>query len=142
MILTRAQLADSSRFRFWLEDSIRFSDIDLLGHANNNAIAVYFEEARVALFHTLDPQWFKGERVIVLAHSEFDYFAELHYPASIRTGTQLVKVGNSSFTLASGLFRGTELVAACEVICVQIDRKTRRSTPLSAELRAALLAYG
>ena len=32
------------------KDYVRFSDLDPLGHTNNNAIGEYFENARAALF--------------------------------------------------------------------------------------------
>ncbi len=142
MLLSRAELADPAPYRHWLEDEIRFSDIDLLGHANNNAIAVYFEEARINMFRFIaPPEWWRHEAVIVLAHSEFDYFQELHYPATIRTGTRVVRVGTSSFTLCSGLFRESQLVAACEAVCVQIDQKSRKPRPMTEAQIAAMQPY-
>ena len=40
-------------YRAWVQIPIRFSDQDLLGHVNNNAIGVYFEHARCV--HLLPP---------------------------------------------------------------------------------------
>ena len=41
---------DPSFYRHWIEDRVRFADLDPLGHCNNAAIGGFFESSRVALF--------------------------------------------------------------------------------------------
>ena len=49
---TETSTAITSRefYPYWIDESVRFADLDPLGHVNNAAISTYFESARVALF--------------------------------------------------------------------------------------------
>jgi len=74
-------LTDPARYNYWIEDHVRFSDLDPLGHVNNLSVGQYFENARVALFSQLFPKWPLCEQLFVLAHIDIDFLRELHYPA-------------------------------------------------------------
>jgi acyl-CoA thioester hydrolase len=134
-------LTDPAGYRFWVEERIRFSDLDVLGHVNNNAFGVLFEQGRVGLveaceaFHP-DLPW-----TMVLARSVIDYLAEIRYPATVRVGVRLLRLGNTSFTLGAGIFTGDTCSATQEGVCVVVDQKTHRPMPIPERLRASLAAY-
>src|SRR5580704_1337586 len=71
---------DPRRYKFWTEDHVRFSDLDPLGHVNNNAIGQYFENARAALFLKVMPDWPRQDNLFILAHIAIDFRRELHLP--------------------------------------------------------------
>ena len=48
---------DPASYRFWIEDHVRFADLDPLGHCNNAAISTFFESSRVALFAAAGHRW-------------------------------------------------------------------------------------
>lgn len=122
-------------FKFWNDDHVRFSDLDALGHVNNLSIGQYFENARVALFTALMPNWPQRAQLFVLANLTIDYVRELHYPAKVQVGTRLIKFGRSSMYGAAAVFRGDDMIAACTTVSVFIDEKTRQPTEIPAALR-------
>lgn len=128
-------------YRFWIAEHVRFADLDALGHVNNNAIGVYFEQLRVSLVHECGG--FRGESpwTVVLARSVIDYKAELRFPADIRVGARVAKVGNTSVILGAAIFEGDRCIAVQEAVCVIVDKDSHRPTPVPADLRDALARY-
>ena len=128
-------------YRFWIAEHVRFADLDALGHVNNNAIGVYFEQLRVSLVH--DGCGFRGDSpwTVVLARSVIDYKAELLFPADIRVGARVVRVGNTSVVLGAAIFEGDRCIAVHEAVCVIVDKNTHRPFPVPADLRDALARY-
>ena len=47
---TSTAITSREFYPYWIDESVRFADLDPLGHVNNAAISTYFESARVALF--------------------------------------------------------------------------------------------
>lgn len=125
-------------YRFWWEERVRFNDLDALGHVNNNAIGVYFEQARIALL--MEAGGFRdGDAwTVVLARSLIEFKAELLYPNSVRIGVRGLRLGTSSMTIGVGIFLGDRCIATQEAVCVIVDKATHRPTPLPEPLRAAL----
>lgn len=139
---TSPPLTDPATYRYWIEERVRFADLDALGHVNNNAIGVYFESARVALMEACggfrpDSPW-----TVVLARSVVDFRAELRYPAVARVGIRVLRVGNTSVVLGAGIFHDDTCIATQEGICVIVDAITHRPTPVPPALREALVPYG
>lgn len=128
------------RYRHWIKDHVRFSDLDPLGHVNNNAIGTYFENARAALFAIVTPSWPFRNQIFVLARSAVDFRRELHYPASLSIGSYVMRLGRTSMTLANALFHDDtdEGLAFCESVSVLIDKETRKPVELPADLRLEL----
>ena len=134
-------LTSPDQYRFWTEERVRFADLDALGHVNNNAIGVYFEQARVLLVH--DCGGFQDETpwTVVLARSVIEYKAELLYPATVRVGVRVQKVGNTSVTLGVAIFQGDRVIATQEAVCVIVDKAAHRPTRVPDELRAVLARF-
>ena len=131
-------LTDPAAYRFWIEERVRFADLDALGHVNNNAIGVYFESVRVALMETCGGFRPETPWSVVLARSVVEYKTELLYPATARVGARVLRLGNSSLVLGAAIFNGDTCVATQEGVCVVVDAATHRPTPLPPALRAAL----
>jgi acyl-CoA thioester hydrolase len=128
-------------YKHWIEDHVRFSDLDPLGHVNNNAVGQYFENARADLFMEVTPLWPHREEVFVLARTAIDFHHELHMPARLRIGTGVLKMGRTSLTLANVLFHEKTGIAYCESVSVLISRETRKPLEMPTDLRKALDAY-
>ncbi|HYE51998.1 MAG TPA: thioesterase family protein [Azospirillaceae bacterium] len=129
---------DPAIYRHWEAEHVRFSDLDPLGHANNNAIGVYMETGRLGFHRAVGAHRHVPGRVFVLARTVVDYRAEVLYPGDLRVGVRLVRVGRTSWTLGTGLFVGDRCAATGEAVIVLIDRETRRPSPLPDALRQAL----
>ena len=132
---------NQSHFTHWIDDHVRFSDLDPLGHVNNNSIGQYFENARAALYIQFTPKWPYGEFLFVLAHTSIDFRRELHYPARLRVGSGVKKVGRTSMTVINSLFRGDEGMASSESVSVLISTKTRQPTEIPDDLRSKIMTY-
>jgi acyl-CoA thioester hydrolase len=136
-----AERFTQSRYKHWTHDHVRFSDLDPLGHVNNNAIGQYFENARAALFMEVTPKWPRRDHLFVLARIAMDFRRELHMPAELRIGTAALKLGRTSLILGSALFRGEDGIAYGETVSVYIDNKTRKPIEIPQELRDILQGY-
>ena len=127
-----------ARYRHWQEDQVRFSDLDPLGHVNNNAIGTYFENARASLFAIVTPNWPWRDCIFVLAHSAIDFRQELHLPAKLQIGSCITGLGRTSMKLANAVFHEDRGIAYCENVSVLINQTTRQPVELDAELRTRL----
>ena len=131
----RAQLRMLDTYPHRVTSTVRFSDTDRLGHVNNTVLPQFVEVGRVSLIETLQP----GSDAIqywVVARLEVDYLRELHFPASVITGTRTVAVGNTSWTVVTGLFVGDTCIATARTILVYA--KDGRSMPPPADFSAVL----
>jgi len=136
------QRFDPTRYKHWAEDHVRFSDLDALGHTNNNAIGEYFENARAVLFMEVTPSWPHRDQLFVLARVAIDYRHELHMPAHVRIGTRVLGFGRTSMRMASALFHEKIGIAYAETVSVLIEEKSRKPVEIPAELRKVLTKYG
>ncbi|MDB5558834.1 MAG: fcbC [Enterovirga sp.] len=116
----------------WVEDVLRYADLDINRHVNNSVFSVLCESGRVNLFRTRFGEDETGDGYFVVAKLVIEFKAELHYPGRVRTGTWVRHVGRSSIGLAQVLEGdGGLLAATSEAVCVFMSRATRRPAPLS-----------
>ena len=139
--MDETKIFNTERYPLWTNDHVRFCDLDALGHVNNNAMGMYFENARAKLLSLITPGWPWGETLFVLVHTCITFRSELHMPARLRIGTCVTKVGNTSMHVANALFHGETPVAYSESTSVLIDGKTRAPVRLSEALRAIIEPY-
>jgi acyl-CoA thioester hydrolase len=119
---------------------LRFGDLDPLRHLNNVAVAQLYEEARVRFLdesgvrERLEPkQWF------VIAELTVQYLAEGFYPDPVVTGTGVLRVGGSSFTLAHALFQNGRCIGTSEGVLVLVNREEGGARRLPDAARRVLL---
>lgn len=127
-----------ARYRHWVEERLRFADLDRLGHVNNVAYAVFCENARVDLMRELGYRPGEGDTEWVLARITIDFKAPVHYPGTVSVGTRPLRNGRSSATFGQGLFAGEACVATALSVAVHVDGPTGRSRPIPDEVRAVL----
>ncbi len=83
---------------------IRFSDMDMMGHANNGVQLSYLDLARVHYFNELfgtDVDW--NEAILIVAHLEIDYLAPIMLNDSIEVHTKIIKIGNKSVQMLQNI---------------------------------------
>ncbi|MES2884059.1 MAG: thioesterase family protein [Pseudomonadota bacterium] len=128
-------------YKYWTDERVRFNDLDVLGHVNNIAYAVYVENAR-ASFLGETGLWVMGARIAnVIVRTEMDYLREVQFLAQLRVGVKVLAVGKSSYTLGIGIFKGEDCVLVARNIIVRFDSHTRGSVPLDDAARALLRPY-
>ncbi|MGS2647013.1 thioesterase family protein [Streptosporangium sp. LJ11] len=103
--------------------SVRFADIDSLGHVNNVRFLDYLEDARLALFH-VDPhregnEPFKG---LVIARHEVDYLRPLTFrPDPVRVESWVTEIRPVRFTLAYEIRDDEEIFVKARSVLVAYD---------------------
>lgn len=136
--------ADPASYSFWTEEILRFADLDMVGHVNNNAIGVFIENGRVHMFHdggeSLDKTAEEGRHTWVVRRLEIDFLAEIRFPAKIKVGTRVAKVGTTSCTVYQGVFVDGGCRVTAMTIGVCFDPQTRKSTPIPDAVRARMLS--
>ena len=125
-------------FRHWTPVTLRFSDQDSMGHINNVSYGAFVEAGRNAFVtQYLKPDTHPGID-FVLARVTIDFRAEMHYPGTIDVGTCIKRIGNSSITIGTGIFKDGVLHATAESTNVFIDLGTRKSCPVPGDIRSEL----
>jgi acyl-CoA thioester hydrolase len=118
--------------------SVRYSDLDPNGHVNNVALAAMHEGARAQLTDIVFPGAHSPEgrhARIVNSQNVVHFLAEAHWPGTLDSGIGVAKIGRTSFTLSSALFRDGQCVSVCDAVMVAILDKP---VPLTADARMRL----
>jgi len=131
-------------FKVSLPLQVRFSDIDALGHINNNVYFSYFDLGKVDYFQRVQSKsidWLEG--VIVLAHLEIDYFSPIYYKEPIVVESKIIKIGNKSGTFLQQIrnISTNEVKCRCQSVFVTYNPNTQSSMPIPDTWREAISEY-
>ena len=139
-VQSELDLTNRSLYRSWVSHTIRYNDLDPLGHVNNAVYSTFLEAGRTAFLQPMFDEYGEGKLDVVIARVILDYRRELTYPGEVDIGTAIKRIGNSSVVFVNGVFKnGTdECSASGEAYLVFFDLVTRKSTPPPPEIRAAL----
>lgn len=132
---------ESAVYAYWEIVPTRWKDNDLYGHINN---AVHY-----SLMDTVINSWLireggldirGGEAIGLCVQSRCEFKASAAFPEPIRVGLRVGHLGRSSVVYEVGLYRddGETLLAEGTFTHVFVDRDTRRPTPITGRIRAAL----
>jgi acyl-CoA thioester hydrolase len=127
-------------YHFWTTEHVRFADLDMMGHVNNKAYTTYYESARVDFMMACGLSE-NGRAGMALVRLELDYRKEILFPAILRLGVRLCKLGNSSLTLGCAIFVGDACASTSLAINVRFDPRARASKPFTPAERQALESY-
>ena len=134
------RLQDRSIYPHWCTDTVRFSDQDGAGHVNNVAICAYLETARLTFIRDVGMMARAGDGVRgISAGMTVSFLAESHWPGQVELGTGVLRLGSSSLTVASGVFKDGTCIAAAEMTVVRLQGATPH--PLDDGLRTKLEKY-
>ncbi len=117
--------------------SVRYNDLDPLGHVNNAAMAVFLEQARCELITPL-LKAASRDLDMVLASTTMEYLKELHYPGTVEIGTIATRIGNKSFALAHGVFQDKTCAGTASLVLVCFDLAARKSVEPPAAVHGLL----
>jgi len=122
------------------ETSIRWSDMDALGHVNNSIYFRYFEMARMQWWDSLGDGALGTEAIaMVVADGHCEYIVPLKYPATVTIAMSGGAAGRTSFNSYYSVTQdnGT-LCARGAARIVWFDNNKDASTPLPAAVIALL----
>jgi len=128
-------------YRFWVEDRVRFADLDALGHCNSAVYSSYFESVRVALLDLVGHPAYGHRTGFAIVRQAIEYRRELALGARLRIGTRITKLGRTSVGFANAIFEGEHCAATADIVGVVMSMATRRPVQLPADLRERLAAY-
>ena len=136
-------LSNRADFPFWWPVTVRWGDMDAMGHVNNMMYLQYLESARVGFFEAIG--W--GGRIVngrkqgpVVVSQTFNYRRQVVYPHELEVGVCCPEIRNRSFILAYGVFRkGTDILVGDGItVTVWLDYGTGKAVEIPTSLRQAL----
>ncbi len=136
---------DRASYRCWSREILRYSDLDPVGHVNNNAYGQFIENARTILFSRIDARLrTAGETVPrfdwVVRRIEYDYLREVRFPGEVEVGLAVTCIGNSSMIMRHGVFTGDGCAATSSGVSVCFDLDKRSAMPIPENVRKVIWA--
>jgi acyl-CoA thioester hydrolase len=133
------------QFKHWTMITVRWGDMDAIGHVNNATYFTYSESARISYFNALK-MWDCREhdrQGPALVSATLNFRQQVHYPAELDIGTRVSDIRSRSFTLVHEMYRrGTEeLVADGSSVVAWVDYELNRAIPIPDDLRAAFRRF-
>ncbi len=125
--------------------TVRWGDMDSMGHVNNAKYFTYCESARMSYFAAVRMQEHRESESHgpALAAATLNFRRQVRYPAELEVATRVSEIGRSSFKMEYEIFhRGTdERVADGTGVIVWTDYAGGRSTPLPESLKAEIRRF-
>ena len=120
---------DPASYPFNHRTETRFADMDVLGHINNVSMAGLFEHGRGMFNHAIEVQRrAPGQRWLIVSVN-LNYIAEAHFPEPVDVASGILRVGSSSWDIASAAFQGGECKATCITTIVLTDKNGPTAIP-------------
>lgn len=118
---------------------VRFTDLDVLGHVNNNIYLSYFEMARVHYFRELlGVEWDWKHYTVVLAKNQVEYIRPVLLSHEPEVYMAVEHIGTKSFTLSYELKVSGTVFAKGASVLVAFDGLKNESMEIHAQMRQAL----
>tara|TARA_R110001592_G_scaffold145060_1_gene368532 strand:- start:977 stop:1408 length:432 start_codon:yes stop_codon:yes gene_type:complete len=137
----------NDNFRFSIPVSMRWNDLDALGHVNNIYYFEYFQIARGQYMPVASPQWDWYKNMFVIAHLECDYIKEItlkniDMSVKVRTSSISNKSFEMEYLIISIAKDGTEIIhAKGKSTNVMVDINAKKSMNIPDWLRKDIIAY-
>ena len=123
-------------FDFVHQETVRFRDVDAMGHVNNAVFLTYIEEARIAYLLRFGAEVTQ----MILARAEIDFRAPLRDGDELEIGVRPAGVGTKSFELEYEVRSADALAAEAKTVIVSFDYESGRSVEVPQAWREALAA--
>ena len=122
--------------------TVRWGDMDAIGHVNNTNYFRYMEQARIEWVYAQiqDGKPYAGGHWPVIVNASCDFLVPLVYPADIVVTMYLGSPGRTSAGSFYEIHSGGTKVATGAAKLVWIDVATGRPVPMPEELAASLRA--
>ncbi|GAB5537618.1 MAG: thioesterase family protein [Rubricoccaceae bacterium] len=122
--------------------SVRWSDLDALGHLNNAAYLTLCEEARIDALTTLFPAWWTKTYSPVVASASVQFKRPITAPGPVLVTVEFDPPGRSSLRMTYTIVTEAEpdgICAESDSVLVWVDLATESSMPIPEGLRNALV---
>jgi acyl-CoA thioester hydrolase len=135
----------AENYQFWVRPTLRFGDLDTVGHVNNVASIALIEDCRVRFYQAASTHADDGDDLPggswVARKLDVDFMREVRWPADdVRVGTVANRFGNTSATLYHGIFVDGVCCTTAMTIGVRFDTIARAAVPIPEAVKAAMRA--
>jgi acyl-CoA thioester hydrolase len=121
-------------------ETVRFRDLDPMGHVNNAVFLTYIEQARVTYLAEVGAATGLEDMNIIVARVEIDFKAPVRLGQEVEISVRASRFGTKSFDLDYVLRVDGETVAEAKSVQVTYDYGRREAVPLPAEWRDKMTA--
>ena len=121
------------KFNHRVPIQIRFSDIDPINHVNNAVILEYYDVGRINYFETvLGKKLNWNELLVVIVHTENDYYESINKEDNIYVETRIEKFGTKSMhTFQRIVDKNTNKIkSTCKTVLAGFDRNNNCSVEI------------
>jgi len=119
----------------------RFTDTDALGHINNTAFPIWFEQARAPIFKIFHPSLDVKTWPLIIARIEVDLKAQAFWGKPVEIRTSIGKLGNASCHVVHHAWQDGIEVASGVAVLIYYDYQNKQSKPIPDDIRAHLLGH-
>ena len=134
------QVAGGRKLLARIPISVRWRDMDSMGHVNNAKYIAYLEEARVRWMLTVPGISMQDRIAPVVAANNINYRRPLTWPHDVMVELYVDRLGSSSVTIGHRMVDQIDadvLYSDGSVVVVWMDTQTGKSAPLPEAVRAA-----
>jgi acyl-CoA thioester hydrolase len=124
------------------EVTLRYSDMDPMGHLNNAVYATFFEAGRVSYVDDVLAPLTPAGVGYVIVKLTVEFKAEARYPGVARVLTRVSRVGGSSMTYLQEMHVNGKLAATAESVCALFHMTRRKALRCPDAMRELLKARG
>jgi acyl-CoA thioester hydrolase len=119
---------------------VHWGDQDLFGHVNNVVYFRWLESARVAYLDRIGLARLHGKEDLgpILAAIGCNYRRQIEFPDTVRIGTRVTRIGNTSITIEHAIWstaQGGEFVADATSTVVIFNYPSQRPVRVPDEIR-------
>lgn len=123
--------------------TVRFADLDVMGHLNHAKYLTYMEQARVLYIREVckfDGTW--EEFGVILANATCDYHLSVAFAEEITVYTRCSRLGGKSFDLDYILKNEQdETVASAKTVLVAFDYDANTTIPIPEQWREKITEF-
>ena len=119
--------------------SVRWGDMDAMGHVNNAAYLTYFEQARFDWWKALGIEVNGSGEGPILAKATVNYLRAITYPCEIEVTVTANRVGGASFTIGGEIVDRadpSQRYADAEFVIVWLDYDSGKTLRVPDALRS------
>jgi acyl-CoA thioester hydrolase len=129
--------------RFTIRFSVRFRDIDAIGHVNNAVYFTYMESARTEYWMKLFEVKDLRDVQFIVARAECDFKVAARFGDELEVSIWTSSIGNTSFVWDYEIRNAisNQLVASGKTIQVYYDYANQKAIPVPNDVRTKLLSF-
>ena len=132
-------------FRFVNTLRVRWAEVDKQGIVFNGHYLTYFDVGVTEYYRAIGMPYPDGmaseESDLYAKKAEIEYHASAQYDDLVDVCVRVCRIGRTSFAFRIELYRGEELLVSGELVYVNANPVTRKSTSLPDSLTSAFRGY-